>query len=90
MPPGRYASAGDPLPDFAVPAPKPEPTPAALELPADEDDLEGWLVARFRVVTDRQLSAAIRRAEIDALQRFAPGTVTKALRRVLTNEMVNR
>jgi hypothetical protein len=89
LPPGRYASAGEPVP--AVDAtPVPQPTPAALELPEGLDDLEGWLIATLRVAAPDRLFAAIGAAERQAVTRFAPDAVTKALRRVLTVELVDR
>ncbi|GAB3849144.1 hypothetical protein GCM10029963_33090 [Micromonospora andamanensis] len=56
MPPGRYASAGVPLPELG--AAVPTPTPAAFELPSEVNDLEGWLVATLRVAAPKQLSVA--------------------------------
>ncbi|RKR88427.1 hypothetical protein BDK92_2751 [Micromonospora pisi] len=88
MPPGRYASAGVPLPDLS--AAMPAPTPAALELPTELDDLEGWLVATLRVAAPEQMFTAVARAERQAGERFAPGVVVKALRRVLSIELANR
>lgn len=88
LPAGRYASAGDPLP--ATTEPVPEPTPAALELPQQLSDLEGWLVATLRVVGDDRLMGAVTRAEWEASERFAPGEVTSALRRVLSRELARR
>lgn len=85
MPPGRYASAGDPLPAFDEPAPA--PVLAALELPAQLDDLEGWLVARLRVADSSSIFNEVARAERDAAVRFAPGEVVAALRRVLSREL---
>jgi hypothetical protein len=88
LPAGRYASAGDPLPDVAEPTPA--PTPAALELPEQLSDLEGWLVATLRVVDSDRLMGAVTRAEWEASGRFAPGEVTSALRRVLSRELARR
>ncbi|MFB9238372.1 hypothetical protein ACFFWC_22925 [Plantactinospora siamensis] len=88
MPPGSYASAGDPLPEPAEG--RPAPTQAALELPTELDDLEGWLVATLRVAPPDGLFAAVARAEREAGERFAPGAVVRALRRVLSVELANR
>lgn len=88
LPVGRYASAGDPLPDLTAPAPA--PTPAALELPEQLSDLEGWLVATLRVVAPERIFAAVNLAEREALQRFTPGEVVTALRRVLSVELARR
>lgn len=85
MPPGRYASAGTALPDLTGPAPA--PTPAALEMPDEVDDLEGWLVATLRVAPDDEMFAVVARAEEAAARRFAPGAVVTALRRVLSVEL---
>jgi hypothetical protein len=84
---GRYASADQLLPDPSVPAP--QPTAAALELPADVVDLEGWLVATLRVAAVDELYEAIARAEEVAVQRFTPDAVTTALRRVLSHELTH-
>jgi len=88
LPPGRYASAGEPLPDLT--APLPAPTAEALELPEQVIDLEGWLVATLRVVEPDRIFGAVAHAEREAMQRFAPGDVVAALRRVLTTELARR
>jgi hypothetical protein len=88
LPPGRYASASEPLPDLTDPAP--EPTPEALELPDQLVDLEGWLIAVLRTTPQEQMFTAVARAERQAGQRFAPGEVVKALRRVLSIELARR
>ncbi|MEU7618766.1 hypothetical protein AB0B27_22090 [Micromonospora rifamycinica] len=88
MPPGRYASAGVPLPEPSVAVPA--PSPAALELPTEVDDLEGWLIATLRVAAPEQLFTAVARAERQAGERFAPGVVVQTLRRVLSIELANR
>ncbi|MDG4795104.1 hypothetical protein [Micromonospora sp. WMMD1082] len=88
LPPGRYASAGERLPEVA--GQRPAPSAAALELPAELDDLEGWLVATLRVAPEEGLFAAVARAERLAGERFAPGAVVAALRRVLSVELANR
>lgn len=88
LPVGRYASLAAPLPDPS--APRPEPTAAALELPDDVTDLEGWLVAVLRVAEPEDLFDAVGRAEEVANQRFAPKVVTTALRQVLSHELAHR
>lgn len=88
LPPGRYASAGDPVP--ALDEPPPAPTAEALELPSERDDLEGWLVARLRVADEARIFGEVARAEREASQRFAPGEVVAALRRVLSHELARR
>jgi len=88
LPPGQYASAGEPLPDLD--APTPAPTAEALVLPEDVTDLEGWLVATLRVSPPHELLAAVERAERLAVQRFAPDAVLKAMRRVLSVELAGR
>jgi hypothetical protein len=87
LPPGRYASAGVPVPDSPASL---APTAAALELPENEADLEGWLVATLRVASAPMLRIAITHAQDEALRRFAPGAVDKALRRVLSVELSGR
>ncbi|GAA0546576.1 hypothetical protein GCM10010172_30330 [Paractinoplanes ferrugineus] len=88
LPPGRYASAAEPLPASSTPTP--EPPPEALDLPEDLIDLEGWLVATLRVVDQDRIFGAVARAEREAAQRFAPGEVVTALRRVLSVELARR
>lgn len=88
IPPGRYASVGEPVPDLAMPPPA--PTPGALEPPTERDDLEGWLVATLRVSSADEMFAAVARAERIASARFAPGVVVAALRRVLSRELARR
>jgi hypothetical protein len=88
MPPGRYASDGESLPDLM--GPLPTPTAEALELPAELVDLEGWLVATLRVAPQDRMFAAVRRAETIAAERFAPDAVVDALRRVLSAELTRR
>ncbi|MFY1673934.1 hypothetical protein ACN27G_28940 [Plantactinospora sp. WMMB334] len=88
LPPGQYASAGKPVPDLS-PAPIP-PSAAALELPTELDDLEGWLVATLRTVEPERMFTAVARAERQAKERFAPGAVVQALRRVLSVELAQR
>lgn len=89
--PGRYASGGLPLPDPAAPAP--QPSAVALELPEDVEDLDAldaWLIAVLRTAPDETLYEEIARAEEAAGQRFAPGAVADALRRVLGRELAHR
>lgn len=88
LPPGRYASAGEPMP--AVTGPAPLPSLAALELPADLVDLEGWLVATLRVSPAASLFGEVARAEALAGTRFAPSAVVAAMRRVLSVELAGR
>ena len=76
LPVGRYVSTGQPLPDAS--AARPTPSAAALVMPEDVTDLEGWLFD------------AVGRAEQAACARFAPGAVTEALRRVLSYELAHR
>lgn len=88
LPAGWYASTGQPLPDPS--APRPEPTAAALTLPDDVTDLEGWLVAVLRVADPDALFGAIAEAEQLASSRFTPEVVTEALRQVLSHELAHR
>ncbi|MFI7209293.1 hypothetical protein [Micromonospora aurantiaca (nom. illeg.)] len=87
LPAGRYASAGEPVPDEV---PRPAPTPAALELPADVVDLEGWLVAVLRDAPPEGIFTAVARAERLAAERFGAKQAVAALRRVLSVELANR
>ncbi|MGH8902607.1 MAG: hypothetical protein ACRDYA_13255 [Egibacteraceae bacterium] len=88
LPPGRYASGGDPLPGLDEPAP--EPTAEALELPEDVTDLEAWLVATLRAAQPSVMASALARAEAIANERFASKDVVAAMRRVLTCELAGR
>jgi hypothetical protein len=90
LPPGRYASAGVPLPKLRGGEARPAPTAAALELPDSVEDLEGWLVATLRVASAPMLFIAIEQAEKKAATRFAPDTVVAAMRRVLSVELAGR
>jgi hypothetical protein len=81
LPPGRYASAAQPLPSSSVPVP--EPTPAALELPDDVVDLEGWLVAVLKTADPSRMASALHRAEAAAAAKFPVQDVVVAMRRVL-------
>ena len=66
---------------------EPLPTAAALDIPEDVADLEGWLVGQLRVVPPNSLAAAISRAERVALQRFPDRDVVAAMRRVVAMEL---
>ncbi|MDP9792541.1 hypothetical protein J2S43_001053 [Catenuloplanes nepalensis] len=88
LPPGRYASAGEPVPESADEGLL--PSEEALRLPEALDDLEGWLVATLRVADDDEIFSAVRRAEQAAAVRFAPDAVVTALRRVLSRELTRR
>jgi hypothetical protein len=88
LPPGRYASAGEPLP--APESPAPPPTTAALELPDELDDLEGWLVALLRTSPDTHWDRVLVQAETTACQRFSDGAVVEAMRRVLAYELTRQ
>ncbi|GAA2669235.1 hypothetical protein [Actinoplanes palleronii] len=85
MPVGSYASAGTPLPDLTGPVPA--PTPEALELPDQLDDLEGWLVATLRTVPAERMFGAVARAERQAVERFPARDVVAAMRRVMSREL---
>lgn len=87
LPAGRYASDGELVPDHA---PRPAPTAAALELPADVVDLDGWLVAVLRQAPAEGIFAAVARAERLAAERFGAKEAVTALRRVLSVELANR
>jgi hypothetical protein len=85
LPVGRYASNGEPVPDF--PAQPPAPAPVHLELPDDVADLEAWFVATLRVVHPDAMASALWKAEATALQRFPGRDVVAAMRRVLSVEL---
>ncbi|MGW3621821.1 hypothetical protein ACWD8I_21945 [Micromonospora arida] len=87
LPTGRYASNGELVPDQA---PRPAPTAAALDLPADVVDLEGWLVAVLREAPTEGIFAAVALAERLAAERFGAKEAVTALRRVLSVELANR
>jgi hypothetical protein len=87
LPTGLYASAADPVP--ALDTPPPVPTAAALELPTEPTDLEGWLVATLRVAPPERMASALARAEATACERFPTKTVVAAMRRVLTVELAH-
>jgi hypothetical protein len=88
LPPGRYASVGEPMPAAEVPTPR--PSPGALELPEELVDLEGWLVAVLRAAPTSQWEAALVMAETKASQRFPARDVVEAMRRVLAYELAGR
>lgn len=88
LPPGRYLSAGQPLPEAT--AERPVPSAAALVMPEDVTDLEGWLVAVLGLTAPEELFEVIGRAEQAAAAHFAPEEVTQALRRVLSHELAHR
>lgn len=88
LPPGRYVSAGEPVPAPAEEAPV--PSEEALRLPEALDDLDGWLVATLRIAGDDRIFFAVACAERTAAERFAPGAVVTALRRVLSRELARR
>jgi hypothetical protein len=85
---GRYVSGDQPLLDTMDQ--RPAPSAAALVMPEDVTDLEGWLVAVLRVADPDRLFDAIDQAEQAAGARFAPDAVTEALRRVLSYELAHR
>jgi hypothetical protein len=88
LPVGRYVSADQPLPEAT--AQRSALSAAALEMPTDVTDLEGWLVAVLRVADPDELFDAIGQAEQAASARFAPDAVTQTLRRVLSYELTHR
>ena len=87
LPPGRYASAGEPLPDPS--APPPVPTAEALELPEQLTDLEGWLVATLRTAEPDRIFAAVARAERGRLA-VRTRRRRRGVRRVLSTELARR
>ncbi|MFI6079215.1 hypothetical protein ACIA5C_47715 [Actinoplanes sp. NPDC051343] len=88
MPVGDYASAGAPVPNLDGPAPA--PTPEALHLPEQLEDLEGWLVAVLRTVPQERMFGAVARAEREAGERFNSRDVVKAMRKVMSRELTRR
>ncbi len=88
MAPGQYLSGDQPV--LTDDEERPAPSAAALVMPEDETDLEGWLVAVLRVAPSDELFDAVGAAEHAAGQRFAPDAVTTALRRVLSYELAHR
>jgi len=85
LPVGRYASDGEPVPEF--PAQPPAPAPVHLELPNDATDLEAWFIATLRVVHPDAMASALWTAEAIASQRFPARDVVAAMRRVLSVEL---
>jgi hypothetical protein len=79
IPPGRYASADEPL-VFRASA----PDPAQLVTPQNPEDLEAWIVATLGTVGSDAMDSALERVESIASQQFAPHVVLAALRRALS------
>lgn len=88
LPAGRYATAGEPLP--APESPAPQPSSAALELPDNLDDLDGWLVALLRTSPASRWDRVLVQAETIACQRFTAQDVVEAMRRVLAYELAHQ
>jgi hypothetical protein len=88
LPPGAYASAGVSVPPAREKPPA--PTPAALVLPDDVTDLEGWLIAVVRAAGPDRMHRALAAAETDAVARFPTRTVVTAMRRVLSVELARQ
>jgi hypothetical protein len=84
LPAGRYATDGVSVSPVAEPL---QPSVAQLALPEQVDDLEAWFVARLRVVEPAAMASALDDAEAIASQRFSPGEVVAAMRRVLAYEL---
>lgn len=85
LPPGGYASRGEPLPPLD--APRPAPSAEQLQLPEDVVDLEGWLIAVLRVADPERMHSALAAAERTASERFPAREVVTAMRRVLAYEL---
>ncbi|BCB75525.1 hypothetical protein GCM10022251_28590 [Phytohabitans flavus] len=85
LPPAAYASAGVPV--LEILDEPPAPTPAALALPVDLTDLEGWLIAVLRDAGPDRMYGALAAAETEAVARFPEKTVVAAMRRVLSVEL---
>ena len=83
---GRYATAGDPLPDLTSPLDV-APPPEVLQVPESLEDLSAWMVAHLRLAGEDQMVGVVARLERVAGQRFAPGEVIAVLRRVLSVEL---
>jgi hypothetical protein len=88
LPVGAYCSAGVPVP--VVLDEPPAPTPDALELPDDVTNLEAWIIAVVRVSGPARIHQALDAAESVAGERFAEADVVRAMRRVLTVELVRQ
>jgi hypothetical protein len=86
LPVGAYCSAEVPVP--AVLDDPPAPTPDALDLPDDVTNLEAWIIAVVRASGPARIHQALDAAETLAGERFAGADVVKAMRRVLTVELV--
>lgn len=84
LPPGAYASAGEPAP---VHRPTLRPTAEQLQLPEHVTDLEGWLIAVLRVADPQRMRSALAAAERAASERFPAHEVVTAMRRVLAYEL---
>lgn len=77
IPPGRYASAGEPFPTT-------EPTPEPPgQIPEDPLKLTGWMTAVVRYATADELTSALAQAEAAASAKFEPDVVLVALRAAL-------
>jgi hypothetical protein len=85
LPPGAYCSAGEPVP--AILSEPPAPIRAALDLPDDVINLEGWIIAVVRAAGPARIRQALDAAETLAGRRFAAADVVTAMRRVLTVEL---
>jgi uncharacterized protein (DUF2342 family) len=64
--------------------------PAALDLPDDVIDLEGWIIAVVRATGPARIHQALDAAETLASRRFAAADVVAAMRRMLTVELPRR
>ncbi|WP_203843617.1 hypothetical protein [Winogradskya humida] len=88
LPPGNYCSENEPVP--ATPEEPPAPTGHALDLPADQNDLEAWIIAVVRAAGPHRLDRALAAAETVAGERFGEQATVTAMRRVLTVELVRQ
>ncbi|MFC4337583.1 hypothetical protein [Salininema proteolyticum] len=83
LPAASYASQNLPIPDITVVRDDDlAPTSTALALSAEDDDLEGWLVAHLTV--NGASAQTIEMAETLAGERFPADRVVEALRQVLS------